>query len=54
VKDASSSVVVCRVVFEEDDTPNLKTVKSVARLAQGKGAWFKESKGNLLAVDQFD
>jgi catechol 2,3-dioxygenase-like lactoylglutathione lyase family enzyme len=42
------------VVFEEYDTPNLKTVNSVARLAQGKGAWFKDSEGNLLAVDQFD
>jgi hypothetical protein len=24
----------------------------VATLAQGKGAWLKDSEGNLLAVDQ--
>ncbi len=40
------------VVFEEYDLPGLKTVNSVATLAQGKGAWFKDSEGNLLAVDQ--
>jgi catechol 2,3-dioxygenase-like lactoylglutathione lyase family enzyme len=43
-----------RVVFEEYDTPEVKTVKSVATLGQSKGAWFKDSEGNLLALGQFD
>ena len=42
------------VVFEEYDMPGLKTVKSVATIGQSKGAWFKDSEGNLLALGQFD
>jgi catechol 2,3-dioxygenase-like lactoylglutathione lyase family enzyme len=42
------------VVFEEYDSPGLKTVKSVATIGQSKGAWFKDSEGNLLALGQFD
>jgi catechol 2,3-dioxygenase-like lactoylglutathione lyase family enzyme len=42
------------VVFEEYDTPEVKTVKSVATIGQSKGAWFKDSEGNLLALGQFD
>jgi hypothetical protein len=42
------------VVFEEYDTPQVKTVKSVATIGQSKGAWFKDSEGNLLALGQFD
>jgi len=41
------------VVFEEYDAPEVKTVKSVATLGQSKGAWFKDSEGNLLALGQF-
>ena len=42
------------VVFEEYDLPDLKTVNSVATIGQSKGAWFKDSEGNLLALGQFD
>jgi len=42
------------VVFEEYDTPDLKTVNGVATIGESKGAWFKDSEGNLLALGQFD
>ncbi len=42
------------VVFEEYDTPEVKTVNSVATIGESKGAWFKDSEGNLLAFGQFD
>ncbi|MEA2633879.1 MAG: hypothetical protein QOH92_646 [Chloroflexota bacterium] len=38
------------VKFEEYDTPNLKTVNGVADMGGTKGAWFKDSEGNLIAV----
>jgi catechol 2,3-dioxygenase-like lactoylglutathione lyase family enzyme len=42
------------LVFEEYDTPSLKTVNSIAMLGpDGKGAWFKDSEGNLLVVFEF-
>jgi catechol 2,3-dioxygenase-like lactoylglutathione lyase family enzyme len=41
------------VVFEEIDTPELETVNSVATIGQSKGAWFKDSEGNMLALGQF-
>jgi catechol 2,3-dioxygenase-like lactoylglutathione lyase family enzyme len=42
------------VTFEEYDTADLKTINGVATIAQSKGAWFKDSEGNLLALGQFD
>ncbi len=41
------------VVFEEYDTPYLKTVRSVATTGPIKAAWFKDSEGNLLGLVQF-
>ncbi len=41
------------VVFEEYETPSLKTVQSVATTGPIKAAWFKDSEGNLLGVVQF-
>ena len=41
------------VVFEEYDTPYLKTVESVATTGPIKAAWFKDSEGNLLGLVQF-
>ena len=41
------------VVFEEYDTPSLKTVQSVAITESARGAWFKDSEGNLLGLIQF-
>lgn len=44
----------CGVVFEEYDLPGLKTIDGVATIGESKGAWFKDSEGNLLALGQFD
>jgi len=40
------------VTFEEYDLPNLKTVDGIAIIEGFKGAWFKDSEGNVLAVAQ--
>lgn len=40
------------VVFEEYDFPGLKTENSIAQIEDSRGAWFKDSEGNLLAVFQ--
>jgi len=40
------------LVFEEYDSPGLKTVNSVATMGSVKAAWFKDSEGNLLGVVQ--
>jgi catechol 2,3-dioxygenase-like lactoylglutathione lyase family enzyme len=42
------------VLFDEIDSPELKTVNSIATIKQSKGAWFKDSEGNVLALGQFD
>ncbi|MET7473061.1 VOC family protein [Streptomyces sp. NPDC005648] len=38
------------VTFEEYDQPGLKTVNGVAEGAGMRGAWFKDSEGNILSV----
>ncbi len=40
------------VVFEEYDMPGFKTVNGIAEIAGEKGAWFKDSEGNLLAIGE--
>ena len=49
------------VVFEEYDLPDLKTVNGIAEVAGNyassggageRGAWFRDSEGNLLALGQ--
>jgi predicted enzyme related to lactoylglutathione lyase len=40
------------VVFEEYDFPDLTTVNSIATRPDFKGAWFKDSEGNMIAVAQ--
>jgi catechol 2,3-dioxygenase-like lactoylglutathione lyase family enzyme len=40
------------VTFEEYDRPGLKTVAGIARTPAGKGAWFKDSEGNVLTMIQ--
>ena len=57
VEDVESEVAALKargVVFEEYDVPSLKTVNSIATVGPGKGAWFKDSEGNLLSLVQFD
>jgi catechol 2,3-dioxygenase-like lactoylglutathione lyase family enzyme len=38
------------VKFEEYDMPGLKTVNSIATMGPMKGAWFKDSEGNILSI----
>ena len=38
------------VVFEELDMPGIKTVNGIATMGEVKGAWFKDTEGNTLAV----
>jgi catechol 2,3-dioxygenase-like lactoylglutathione lyase family enzyme len=40
------------VVFEEYDLPGFKTVNGIAEIAGERGAWFKDSEGNLLALGE--
>jgi hypothetical protein len=48
------------VVFEEYDLPGLKTVNGIAEIVGNypskgvgeKGAWFRDSEGNLLGLGQ--
>jgi predicted enzyme related to lactoylglutathione lyase len=55
VEDVESEVADLKargVVFEEYDTPHMKTVNSIATGGGAKTAWFKDSEGNILAVSQ--
>lgn len=40
------------VQFEEYDFPGLKTENGVADNGEGRGAWFKDSEGNILALSE--
>jgi predicted enzyme related to lactoylglutathione lyase len=41
------------VQFEEYDMPGIKTVNGVATMPDGdKAAWFKDTEGNILALEQ--
>jgi len=40
------------VVFEECDSPMLKTVDSIANREALKAAWFKDSEENLIGIMQ--
>jgi predicted enzyme related to lactoylglutathione lyase len=40
------------VVFEEYDTPGLKTVDGVAETGGDKAAWFHDSEGNMIGLFQ--
>ncbi len=63
VADIEATVAALRsrgVVFEEYDLPGLTTVNGIAQIAGNypskgrgeKGAWFKDSEGNLLGIGQ--
>ena len=55
VDDVDAAVATLRengVVFEEYDMPGFKTVDGIAEIDGVKGAWFKDSEGNLLAIGQ--
>jgi predicted enzyme related to lactoylglutathione lyase len=40
------------VVFEDYDMPGLKTVDHIMDYGGSKSAWFKDTEGNILAVNQ--
>jgi catechol 2,3-dioxygenase-like lactoylglutathione lyase family enzyme len=63
VEDIETTVAALKargVVFEEYDLAGLKTVNSIAEISGNypskgvgeKGAWFRDSEGNLLAIGQ--
>ena len=63
VADIESIVAALKargVIFEEYDLPGLKTANGIAEIAGNypskgageKGAWFKDSEGNLLGIGQ--
>ena len=58
VKDVEATVKELRakgVVFEDIDVPGFKTVDGIATMTtpkgEFKGAWFKDTEGNILAVN---
>jgi len=40
------------VVFEEYDMPDFKTIDGIAEMEGFKGAWFKDSEDNVIAIGQ--
>ena len=55
VEDAEAEVAELRsrgVVFEEYDTPGMKTVNGIATAGGAKAAWFKDTEGNIMAIVQ--
>ena len=40
------------VTFEDYDLPGLKTVNGVATMGAAKSAWFRDSEGNIISVNQ--
>lgn len=57
VDDLESTMASLRergIEFEEYDYPELKTLNGVAEFESGKGAWFKDTEGNILSVTQTD
>ena len=55
VKDVEADVAELKargVTFEEYDMPGLKTVNGIATMGTSKGAWFKDTEGNIMAIIQ--
>ena len=53
VKDVDAEVRELKargVTFEEYDLPGMKTVDGVANMGDTKGAWFKDTEGNIMAL----
>lgn len=58
IDDMETAVAALRdrgVAFEEYDQPGVTTSDGIATIANGhgKGAWFKDSEGNLIGLVQF-
>lgn len=57
VQDLETEVAELRsrgVVFEEYNSPGLRTVNGIATTPASQGAWFKDSEGNVLTMMQHD
>ncbi len=55
VKDLDAEVADLKsrgVTFEDYDYPTLKTVDGIAEIEGFRGAWFKDTEGNVLAVTE--
>ena len=55
VDDVEAEVAALKsrgVVFEEYNSPGLKTVNGIATGGGAKTAWFKDTEGNILAISQ--
>ena len=55
VEDVEAEVTALKgagVVFEDYDFPGLKTVNGIAEFDGNKSAWFKDSEGNIIAINQ--
>ena len=55
VTDIAASIEELRragVVFEDYDSPGLKTVNHVCVLGAEKAAWFKDTEGNYLCIHE--
>ena len=53
VSDLESTVRELRergVVFQEYDSPAIKTVEGIATMGETKAAWFKDSEGNTIGI----
>lgn len=54
VEEATEALRERGVVFEQYDTPELKTDgQGIADSGGARAAWFKDSEGNILAVTEF-
>ena len=40
------------ITFEEYDMPGLKTINGIATMDSVKSAWFKDTEGNIIALNQ--
>jgi predicted enzyme related to lactoylglutathione lyase len=57
VKDVETEVKELKakgVVFEEYDLPGLKTVNGIVSMGPVKAAWFKDTEGNILCVNNLE
>jgi hypothetical protein len=56
VEDIEAAVTELRgrgIVFEEYDLPGLRTVNGIANLeGVERGAWFRDSEGNILSISE--
>jgi predicted enzyme related to lactoylglutathione lyase len=50
VLSAAKDIKASGVKLEEYDVPGLKTKDGIAEMDDGKGFWFKDTEGNLIAV----